>query len=779
MQIPQAQSYIHEVLVARPIGRLYSYQFRAPIAAGTIVRVMFNNREVSGVVWQAPKLAHHRVLPAKAVENKPADGGGLFPSSVVSNTPSKSQKNTPAEKGIKSILAHGEQIVFPALLREYIKTFADYTLNPLGAVLQLFPLDPSVVFPRQKKLACVRLAQPPEEGARLGKKAAILLDLLVADADWHIIATLEEDFGISRATINNCVTRGWAEKETIVFEDAAPATQEHAGFDAPSTDDQFPVLNEQQQRAWDTIDGASGYQCFLLEGVTGSGKTEVYCQFLRQRLLGHPQEQVLGQVLVLLPEIALSTYLAGRIGELCNHPALLWHSELTPKQKNIAWHRIASGDCRVVVGPRSALFLPFAALTAIVVDEEHDGSFKQEDKVIYNARDMANLRARMGELPIILSSATPSLESMHRAKTEQYQHLHIPNRYYGDDDAMPTIELVKGARAQDRLIGPDILEAFAHALKQGEQCLLFLNRRGYAPLYCCKTCGEAVQCRRCISYLVYHRNAATLLCHLCGTKYPLVTTCASCQSDAGFALKGTGVERLEEELIQALELAPERVILASSDTKSQLSAWHKQFENREIDVLIGTQLVVKGYDFGNLSTVGVVDGDMGRSLPDYRGVERLYQLLSQVAGRAGRRSQQGRVLIQSALHTDPTLQALVQGESAQFYDAELAMRAKGGMPPYGRLASIIVRGGNREEVIDFCQRFAQDMPPLASNSGIRVVGPAPAHIQKIAGRWRYRFVIITAPTVYPHRFIKQWTRSARKQTGNVRYSIDIDPYSLL
>jgi primosomal protein N' (replication factor Y) len=519
---------------------------------------------------------------------------------------------------------------------------------------------------------------------------------------------------------------------------------------------------------------AQKFDVILLDGVTGSGKTEVYFEALERAL-----DQGL-QSLILLPEIALTTQWIQRFQDRFGFSPTQWHSDLTPARKEEAWRSILQGEARVVVGARSALFLPFPRLGMVVVDEEHDPSFKQEEGVIYHGRDMAIVRARIHGIPIILASATPSLETFHNAQQDRYKLLKLSNRHAGASlpliqlidlrqEAINTVRLQGGKKS---LISSPLHQAIEETLEKKQQVLLFLNRRGFAPLTLCKKCGHRIPCPYCSVPLVDHRHR--LLCHQCGHKSPKPTACPQCHEEDCLISWGPGVERLADEVAYLYPHA--RTALMSSDTLSGSASIRQliqQIQDREIDLLIGTQMIAKGYHFPSLTLVGVIDGDLGLSGGDPRASERTFHLLSQVAGRSGRAQEKGHVLLQSHMPDHPVMQALVAGNRDLFLSLESQERQAYGLPPYGRLAALILSGKNAWEVEGAGRQLAQLLPPLEERE---VWGPAPAPLHVIRGRHRWRFLIKS--TQSSQGFIHQWLSGWSCPKG-VQVQIDMDPYNFL
>jgi primosomal protein N' (replication factor Y) len=519
-----------------------------------------------------------------------------------------------------------------------------------------------------------------------------------------------------------------------------------------------------------------GYSVTLLDGVTGSGKTEVYFEAVADTIRGGRQS------LILMPEIALTTQFLDRFsGRFGVRPAA-WHSELTPRQRARTWRAVAAGEVSVVVGARSALFLPYADLGLIIVDEEHDPAYKQEDGVRYHARDMAVVRGHIAGIPVVLSSATPSIESEVNARRGRYARLALPERFGGQ--RLPSVEAIDLRRERPppgRFISPVLAGAVVAAMERREQALLFLNRRGYAPLTLCRACGFRFACPNCDAWLVDHRFRRQLVCHHCGFAMPHPPTCPKCQAADSFVAVGPGVERLEEEVRTLFPQA--RLLVLSSDLVATIERMREELAAvaaGRFDIVIGTQLVAKGHHFPMLNLVGVIDADLGLSNGDPRAAERTFQLLHQVIGRAGRDAGVGLGLLQTHQPEHPVMRALIAQDREAFYAAEIAARERSGYPPFGRLASIVISGPDKHDTAAYARELAR-AAPLNENrtERVHVVGPAEAPLALVRGRHRLR-LLIKAPRGYDlTAYLRRWLAKAPKRRGPVKLEIDVDPQSFL
>jgi primosomal protein N' (replication factor Y) len=546
-------------------------------------------------------------------------------------------------------------------------------------------------------------------------------------------------------------------------------------YSCPRPDPDFhqPHLTDDQRQAAETLIATTngGFSVTLLDGVTGSGKTEVFCEAVAACLRQGKQ------ALALLPEIAMTAALIDRFAARFGARPVEWHSELTDRQRRLNWHAIARGEARFILGARSALFLPYAALGLIVVDEEHEAAYKQEEGVIYHGRDMAVARGHSGGIPVILSSATPSLETVFNVQQKKYGHVVLRERF--GKASMPrieTIDLRQQKLSAQEFISPPLFEALQKTVAEGQQAMLFLNRRGYAPLTLCRACGHRLQCPHCTSWLIEHKKSARLRCHHCDYAMRLPDKCPSCQAEGRFAACGPGVERVAEEI--RVRLPEVRFAIMASDMLDSRTAAEdlvRQMASRELDLLIGTQIMAKGYHFPRLTLVGVVDADLGLSGGDPRAAERTFQLLQQVAGRSGRGEEAGRVMLQTASPDHPVMKALLKGDRDAFMAAELAEREAYRLPPVWRLASVTVSGEDSAAVIRFANLLAAAAP---QNDKVRILGPAPAPFAMLRGRYRHRLLVQAQRSVNVPEMLRQWL-GVVKSPRHLRVLVDVDPYSFL
>ncbi len=692
---------------------------------GTAVSVPLGPRTITGVVWDKDRLEGREV----------------------------------EAKRLRPVTARLDIPPLAAPLRRLCEWVADYYIAPLAGVIRM--VWPSVAFLGDREVTEYRLGGPAPD--RMTPARTQALERL-ADRQ-GIVRDLTRMSGVSEAVIRGLVSAGTLQP-VLVSADLAPA--------APDPDHAPPQLEAAQAEAATIIADAvtaGGFAPFLLEGVTGSGKTEVYFEAVAAAIRAG------GQALVLLPEIALTAPWLARFAARFGVAPVSWHSDLKTSERRAAWAAIADGRARVVVGARSALFLPFRDLRVTIVDEAHETSFKQEEGVHYHARDVAIMRGQEEGAAVILATATPAIETQVQAAKGTYRHLKLPARFGGAQ--MPDIQLVDLRRhppARGSWLSPPLVAGVTATLAKGEQALLFLNRRGYAPLTLCRTCGTRIQCPNCTAWMVEHRLSRRLACHHCGHQTAVPDACPECGEADCLVACGPGVERIAEEVARTWPQA--RVALVTSDTinsPARAAALVRAVEVREIDVLIGTQMVTKGYHFPELTLVGVVDADLGLSGGDLRAGERTFQQVAQVAGRAGRGAKPGHVLIQTHQPGARLMQALAAGDPAAFYEAETEARRDLGLPPFGRLAAIIVSSEDSASALAAARAIGAAAPQL---EGLSVLGPAAAPLAMLRGRHRQRLLVQARRTLALQRVLRDWL-AAVPVPANVRVVIDVDPYSFV
>ncbi len=716
-----------KILVPFPIDKAYDYAVPEDlnVEEGDYVCVPLGNRSSYGVVWGV--------------------GDGDLDSSKI--------------KSVQNVYALPSM---PKAHRRFIEWVAQYSCSALGSVLKMALSVPAAFEPPKSMTGYVLEHNIPD---KISIKQKQVLDI-AKDGVPRRASDLAQEAGVTSGVIKTLAKNGVL--KTVEIYEAPPCQN-------PDPDYGEIELFEAQREAGTQIVEAvknADFQPFLLDGVTGSGKTEVYFEAVAEALR---QDK---QVLILLPEIALSNAFIERFKAHFGCLPALWHSGVSPAKRRVTWRGVALGACKVVVGARSALFLPFKDLGLIVVDEEHDGSYKQEEGVIYHARDMAVVRAHLGGFPIVLVSATPSLETIHNVNEGRYQRLVLPSRFGGA--VLPdihVIDLKKDKPERQAFLSPVLIEAVRTALENKTQALLFLNRRGYAPLTVCRTCGHRFECPRCTAWLVEHRRNCKLHCHHCGYMLPLPEKCPECEDVDSLAPCGPGVERIHEEI--ALHFPEARLMVLSSDTAQDHEALCKALDDivhHECDIIIGTQILAKGHHFPHLSCVGVVDADLGLHGGDLRAAERSYQLLHQVAGRAGReKGNQGSVYLQSYHPESRVIEALSSGDREYFLEIEAQERQAAHMPPYSRLVAVIVKSLEEEKMQEFAQTLAKTAP---HHERVKTYGPAPAPIYRIRGFYRTRFLVHADKEVNVQEVVKTWIKSI-KCPSHIKIQIDIDPQSFL
>jgi primosomal protein N' (replication factor Y) (superfamily II helicase) len=718
-----------DVLVPVALDRAYSY--RVPetldLAPGDIVCVPLGARDATAVVWaDNPK-------PNPRLDNR-----------------------------LKDV---EEKLELPPLkpeLRNFVDWVANYTLSARGMVLRMCLRMGEHLGAERERVGVRLIGLPPQRmtSAR-GRVLALLADGMVRGK-----GDAAREAGVSGGVIDGLVDEGTL--ETLVLPPEPVAAKPDPDFvRADFTADQAAAAE-----ALKAMIAAGGYSVTLLDGVTGSGKTEVYFEAVADAIRNGRQS------LILMPEIALTAQFLDRFAARFGVRPAEWHSELSPRKRARTWRAVADGQVSVVVGARSALFLPYADLGLVVVDEEHDQAYKQEDGVHYHARDMAVVRGHIARIPIVLSSATPSLETEVNTRRGRYRRLALPERFGGQ--RMPSVEAIDLRHERPppgRFIAPSLAGAVRTAIGRGEQALFFLNRRGYAPLTLCRTCGFRFSCPNCDAWLVDHRFRRQLVCHHCGFAMPHPAACPQCQAANSFVAVGPGVERLEEE-VRAL-FPGARLLVLSSDLVATVERLRQELDDvaaGRFDIVVGTQLVAKGHHFPKLNLVGVIDADLGLSNGDPRAAERTFQLLHQVVGRAGRDAGVGRGYLQTHQPEHPVMRALIAQDRAAFYDAEIAARESAHYPPFGRLASLVVSGPDKHDTQAFARSLARAAPQI---DAVRVLGPADAPLALVRGRHRVRLLVKAPRNFDLSAYLREWLAAAPKVKGSVKLDIDVDPQSFL
>jgi primosomal protein N' (replication factor Y) (superfamily II helicase) len=714
------------VLVPMPAARPYTYAVPEgwQVEAGSIVRVPLGPRLVSGVVWDgAPDNVDAKKL--KALER-------LFDCPPLDEP-----------------------------MRRFVEWVANYTLTPPGLIARMVLRVPAAFDP-EPMIEALRFT-----GHRPSKMTAARSAVLefVGDNPVWTKSGLAKAASVGASVVDGLHKAGCFETVHLPPPPVVPLPDMGYGK---------PELSAEQAQAAGELSAlvGNGFATALLDGVTGSGKTEVYFEAIAKAIDAGKQ------ALVLIPEIALTEAFLARFEQRFGARPAEWHSDLPPRHREKVWRQAAEGRIRVVAGARSALFLPYKELGLIVVDEEHDPAYKQEESAVYHARDMAVVRGNLGGFPVILASATPSVETLVNAHRGRYKHIVLPDRY--GDAVLPdiaSIDMRRHPAPRGKFISPVLDSAIRATLAKGEQSLLFLNRRGYAPLTLCRVCGHRFECEKCSAWLVEHRFRKQLQCHHCGHHEKSPEACPNCGALDHLAACGPGVERIAEEVAEGYPDA--RIIVLSSDMMGGIKRLRIELEaiaKGEADIVIGTQLVAKGHNFPLMSLVGVLDADIGLSSADPRAGERTFQLLSQVTGRAGRFGLKSRGLIQTYLPDHPVMKAIVKGDRDAFYQGEIELRERAQLPPFARLAAIIISGEDRH----LTETHARLLGAAADrNANLHVLGPAEAPMAMVRGRHRYRLLVQGPRAADIQGFIRAMVLAGPKLRGSIKVSVDIDPQSFL
>jgi primosomal protein N' (replication factor Y) len=719
------------VLLPVALDQTYDYLAPADIAVepGSFVLVPFGPQVRIGIVWDRPVGD-----PGKTV------------------------------KKLKVLTERLDVPPLPIASLRFAEWVARYTLAPLGMVARMM-MSASMAFEPARPRFGVRLVPGATHPPRMTPARTRALDV-AGDGLIREKSALATEANCSTGVIDGLIVAG------CLVDVAIP----EARVPVPNPSHAVISFSEEQERAVHALKSsvdAGNFSVSLLDGVTGSGKTEVYFEAVARAL-----EKGL-QALIMLPEIALTSQFLRRFQARFGAPPVEWHSALAGPERGKVWRNVAIGEARVVVGARSALYLPFKELGLIVVDEEHDQGFKQDDRVHYQARDMTVVRAHIAGCAVVLASATPSVESHVNARTGRYRHLVLPGRFSGVElPDVQAIDLRKDPPEQGKWLSPILVQAVQATLERKQQALLFLNRRGYAPLTLCRGCGHRFDCPQCTAWLVEHRFRGRLHCHHCGFSLPMPERCPKCSAEGTLVACGPGVERIAEEVKERFPDA--RLALLSSDLIPSLTEMRqviKEIEQGETDIIIGTQIVAKGHHFPDLATVGVVDGDLGLAQgADPRAGERTFQLLHQVTGRAGRTFMQGAGFVQTHMPDHPVMEAIISGDREAFLEREIQIRQAALLPPFGRLAALIVSARQKELAEGFAREVARRAPPAER---IEVLGPAEAPLAVIRGRHRWRLLVKAPREMDIQAYLREWLAALPEIKGDIRLSVDIDPYNFL
>lgn len=724
-------SEIVGVLLCLPFDKPFDYQTDTELRIGQLVEVPFGKDKQVGMVYRLQQTADI------------------------------------SKEKIKKIIKVFDFTPISENMIKFIEWVAAYNMAPLGSVLKMV-LSVRTVFEPSPMTVLYTLSGKTLAEAKLKN----------SDARWRVMdllshatytrAEISAGAGVSDSVIKTLI-------DTEVLQPIYIENKRE--FLEPVGDFSKVDLTPEQEKAADILCGkiGNGFSVTLLDGVTGSGKTEVYFEAVAAALAQNKQ------VLILVPEISLTSQWLERFQKRFGVRPANWHSGLSVKERTDTWKAISDGRVKVIVGARSALFLPYTDLGLIVIDESHDHSFKQEDSVNYQGRDMAIVRAKIEHLPVILSTATADLETVVNVDEGKYDCVKLKSRYANAE--LPEVKIIdlrkdKPQKGQwgTSWLAPSLVAALEDNLAKGEQSVLFLNRRGYAPLLICRDCGHRMQCPSCSAWLTEHKAQMRLMCHHCGYIDDIPNECPHCGSKEGLTACGPGVERVAEEAAMRFPYA--KIEILSSDSAGSFAAVSEviaKMQRREIDILVGTQIIAKGHHFPDLTLVGIVDADLGLMGSDLRASEQTYQLLSQVAGRAGRGEKKGTVMVQTLYPENNVLKALLNGDRSQFLELEKESRRLLKYPPFGKLAALIISGADQRQTAQVAAAFGKTAP---HNDYIEVLGPAPAPLFLLRDKYRFRLMLKTARSINIQKVIEQWLQMV-KVPSTVRVEVDIDPYSFM
>lgn len=730
-------SDIVKVLIPNVVNAGYDYRLTQSADVGSFARVSVMNRPYVGVIIGAGD------------SNLPAD----------------------KIKNVIDVFNFGK--LAPADI-QWIHKMSEWTMMSPGAVLRLIINVPDAFLPpKQEQLYLYN----QNTTARMTDARQAVADAFASnDNDAMSASDIQNIAYVSSAIVRNMI------KAQLLIPAQLRDVVEQKDFNYTYSDMGNVTLNTEQQIAADEIAKHinNDFSVHLLDGITGSGKTQVYFDAAWRAYNSGKS------VLLMMPEIALTAQFMSRFESRFGARPVVWHSNLTAARRRDIWRGVATGDIRLVVGTRSALFLPWQNLGLIVVDEEHDGSYKQEDMGNYHARDMAILRAAIARFPVILASATPSAETIKNVQNGKYKQLRLTSRFGGAQ--MPSIETIdlRNDRPADYMIdqdpdkiqsgalSPTLINAIDETLAVGQQAMLFINRRGFAPIVQCKKCGWVASCPDCSVGMTYHKKLGKLLCHMCGRTALLPDVCPDCGN--AVSMRGVGLEKVQEEINNKFPNA--KTALVSSDTMMSRQALERlvgKMESGEIDIVIGTQILAKGHHFPNLTLVGVVDSDQGLFGTDFRAGEHTFQQLFQVAGRAGRGTTPGRVMLQTYQPDHPVLRAICASDRDAFMANDMAARAAAKMPPYGQLIAIIVEANKESTLQKYCAELSAAAPDL---KGGKIMGPIAAGVYQIRNWYRMRFLVAGDERANLQPAVKQWLAKV-KQPANVRVKVDVNPMNFM
>ncbi len=748
-KISPQPTYVEAVLPI-PLRRSFTYripeEMRGSIKLGARLKVPFGRRSLTGYAVEL-----HTELPA-AIEFD--------------------------ESKIKDIIevSDDEPLITPEILK-LTQWTADYYASFWGEMLKAsLPAGINTEKVRPKRRKAVRLLplDPGAPGQPLTDDQQKIVELLIASRDGMLFTDLIEKADVGASPINTLVKRGLLE---VYVEDVMRDPLSKADF--PALDD-F-TLTPEQQAALDQITAAVAadgvFKAFLLHGVTGSGKTEVYIRAMRFALdAGH-------SAMMLVPEIALTPVFSRRLRAVFGSDVAILHSNLSPGERFDEWRRIRRGDARIAIGTRSAVFAPLENIGLVIVDEEHDPSYRQHESPFYNARDVGVMRANLAGAVVVLGSATPAMESFYNAQSGKYTYLHLPDRIGGRGLAEAKLidmrEVFKRA-GKDVALSPELLDAIKEAHARREQSMILLNRRGYSQFVLCRTCGETLKCKNCDITLTFHRRDNRLVCHYCNYREPSPKLCPHCQSEFLYFV-GEGTENIADQLKKKFpNLRIERVDRDTMAHKGEMEDVLLNFSSGDIDMLVGTQMIAKGHDFPNVTLVGVISVDIGLGLPDLRSAERTFQLITQVAGRSGRGKKTGRVLIQTYYPEHYALRYAKEQDYEGFYNEEIKYRQRLGYPPFFVLASIIIKHRDHAQAMRNANILRHALDAANAAKHCRILGPAPASLSRLKNEYRVQ-IILKGATRRSLRETLQIALADAESKGCEMRSIyvEIDPVNLM
>ncbi|HEX3100731.1 MAG TPA: primosomal protein N' [Pyrinomonadaceae bacterium] len=745
-KISPVPTYVEAVLPV-PLRRSFTYripeEMRGSIKHGARLKVPFGKRSLTGYAVEL-----HAELPSDIEFD---------------------------ESKIKNIIevSDDEPLITPEILK-LTQWTADYYASFWGEMLKAsLPAGINSEKVRPKRRKAVRLLQAEPGAKPLTDQQQKIVDLVTVNGGEMLFTDVIEQADVGASPINTLVKRGMLE---VYVEDVMRDPLAKADF--PALDD-F-TLTDEQQAALDQITTAvegDEFKAFLLHGVTGSGKTEVYIRAMRFAL------DAGRSAMMLVPEIALTPVFSRRLRAVFGSDVAILHSNLSPGERYDEWRRIRRGDARIAIGTRSAVFAPLENIGLLIVDEEHDPSYRQHESPFYNARDVGVMRASLAGAVVVLGSATPAMESFYNAQNGKYTYLHLPDRIGGRGLAEAKLidmrEVFKRA-GKDVALSPELLEAIAETHARGEQSIILLNRRGFSQFVLCRTCGETLKCKNCDITLTFHRRDNKLVCHYCNYRENSPRVCPHCESEFLYFV-GEGTENIADQLTKKFPaLRIERVDRDTMAHKGEMEDVLLKFAGGGIDMLVGTQMIAKGHDFPNVTLVGVISVDIGLGLPDLRSAERTFQLITQVAGRSGRGKKAGRVLIQTYYPEHYALRFAKEQDYEGFYNEEIKFRKRLGYPPFFVLASIMIKHREHAQAMRTANILRRALDAANTERHCRILGPAPASIARLKNEFRVQIILKGSTRRVLRETLQIALADAELQGGDMRsIYVEIDPVNLM